>query len=376
MNGTQYTSGVYIGDSSGNVNDTSGSYVWITNPGTYTMSIICQFLSNSNDKKFFMWATLDGSGIPNSSCQYTTGSGAGKQVCSVSLLIENITKKSKFQFLCYTDDANGALVTTSTVGVPTNTAVSLIVNQVTNNALPAGNEWGNYLYYDTSAWLIGSDNILMGSGAGKTTQGTNAVAIGKNAGNYNQGNGSLAIGLNAGATGQLGNTIVIDASNSGITTGGAGRLYVAPIRASDTSQNILNYNTTTKEITYTSKTFVIDHPLDSEQYLVHACLEGPEAGVYYRGKGVIMHGTLSTIIRLPEYVDTLANEFTVHVTCKGHPSVLGVSDVESGRFEVFTDSFKGVEFFWVVYGKRFDIDVEPYKDSVNVHGSGPYRWIK
>ena len=29
-----------------------------------------------------------------------------------------------------------------------------------------------------------------------------------------------------------------------------------------------------------SKSFIIDHPTDPSKYLVHVCLEGPEAGVY------------------------------------------------------------------------------------------------
>jgi hypothetical protein len=35
------------------------------------------------------------------------------------------------------------------------------------------------------------------------------------------------------------------------------------------------------------KTFIIEHPIDTSKYLIHACLEGPEAGVYYRGKATI-----------------------------------------------------------------------------------------
>jgi len=37
-----------------------------------------------------------------------------------------------------------------------------------------------------------------------------------------------------------------------------------------------------------AKSFIIDHPKEPEtKHLVHVCLEGPEAGVYYRGKGEI-----------------------------------------------------------------------------------------
>ena len=36
-----------------------------------------------------------------------------------------------------------------------------------------------------------------------------------------------------------------------------------------------------------NKTFVIQHPTNTNKYLIHACLEGPESGVYYRGKTFI-----------------------------------------------------------------------------------------
>ena len=38
-----------------------------------------------------------------------------------------------------------------------------------------------------------------------------------------------------------------------------------------------------------TKTFVIEHPNNVDKFLVHGCLEGPEAGVYYRGKDKIVN---------------------------------------------------------------------------------------
>ena len=137
------------------------------------------------------------------------------------------------------------------------------------------------------------------------------------------------------------------------------------------------YNSTSAEICYDStKNFIIDHPLDSDKYLVHACLEGPEAGVYYRGKGEIVNG-VSAVIVLPDYVDAFAYNFTVHVTsiynlAKPFPPNYQVSEVENGRFTVYGPNGK---FYWVVYGERQPIQVEPLKSSVDVKGSGPYKWI-
>jgi hypothetical protein len=141
------------------------------------------------------------------------------------------------------------------------------------------------------------------------------------------------------------------------------------------------YDPSTNEIWYsgaatedTSKTFVIDHPQDPSKYLVHACLEGPESGVYYRGKGEITNNESATIV-LPAYVEALATDFTVQITPiysgkKLEP--LYTSEVENNSFTVYGENTK---FFWTVQGKRGDIDVEHLKEDVKVNGSGPYRWI-
>ena len=110
--------------------------------------------------------------------------------------------------------------------------------------------------------------------------------------------------------------------------------------------------------------------------MVHACLEGPESGVYYRGKGLIKSGNHRTQIKLPDYAVAFT-DFTVHITCVGIPVLLGVSDVNYGYFDVCSDkSVKtDTEFNWIVYGKRNDIEVEPLKSKTSVKGDGPYRWI-
>ena len=83
----------------------------------------------------------------------------------------------------------------------------------------------------------------------------------------------------------------------------------------------------------------------------------------------------SVIIKLPDYVDSLATGFTVNLTSIGKPRILGASRVRNGKFEVYCSSGEQCEFYWTVYGKRNEIVVEPKKESVKVNGSGPYRWI-
>jgi hypothetical protein len=143
----------------------------------------------------------------------------------------------------------------------------------------------------------------------------------------------------------------------------------------DTSLNTVIYNSADSSFYYSSsKTFVIDHPMDENKYLVHACLEGPEAGVYYRGKSEIINNEFATIT-LPEYVELLAHDFTIQVSpvyCGRKMEQLYFSEIVNNSFNVYGENCK---FHWLVHGKRHDINVEPLKNQVNLNGDGPYRWI-
>jgi hypothetical protein len=126
----------------------------------------------------------------------------------------------------------------------------------------------------------------------------------------------------------------------------------------------------------TDKTFIIDHPSDENKFLVHACLEGPEAGVYYRGKATIIDNN-SVTIQLPDYVAPLATELTVELTSiysNDNITSTGIyetSEIENNHFTVYG---KNGSFYWTVYGKQNDILIEPEKSSVEVYGQGPYKW--
>jgi hypothetical protein len=123
----------------------------------------------------------------------------------------------------------------------------------------------------------------------------------------------------------------------------------------------------------TNKTFVIDHPMDTNKYLVHACLEGPEAGVYYRGEQEILNGS-EVEIELPYYVDSLATNFTVQVTpiYNGKIRTFNSSRVVNNKFTVYGESGP---FAWLVHGKRGNVNVDPNKNDVIVNGDGPYKYL-
>jgi hypothetical protein len=229
--------------------------------------------------------------------------------------------------------------------------------------------------------VLNQNSVAIGYQAGN--QYYNSVAIGYQAGYSFQGTNAIAIGYQAGHTSQVANSIVLNASG-GPLNGSSSGFYVNPIRDVPLTlgSNILGYDPVTFEVSYYSaKTFVIQHPDEADQYLVHACLEGPEAGVYYRGEGVISNGEKKVSITLPSYVKNLATDLTVHLT-----PVLNDEDIEDetplnirstrvrdNGFTVYAN--KPVAFHWVVFGKRCDVKAEVNKSEAVMRGDGPYRWL-
>lgn len=223
----------------------------------------------------------------------------------------------------------------------------------------------------------GTHSVAIGLSAGQTGQGINSISIGNQSGNKNQGNNCIAIGSFAGQTNQNSNSIILNATGNSLNSSSTG-FFTAPVNQNTSGSNpCLQYNQTTNEITFnTTKTFVIDHPLDLSKYLIHACLEGPEAGVYYRGNGEINNNE-SVLINLPDYVKSLATEFTVQITrifdtLENKDITYQTSKVKDNKFTVYG---KNGEFFWTVYGKRNEIVVEVSKSDVSLKGDGPYKWI-
>ena len=229
---------------------------------------------------------------------------------------------------------------------------------------------------DTGQLAQGPAAIAIGSDAGQVKQGPAGVAIGLGAGMSNQGMSAVAIGYNAGLVSQLPHSIVINATGNELDASTNSGLFIAPVRNDTTTQPALTYNTATSEIVYGTKTFVIPHPVLSNKYLVHACLEGPEAGVYYRGRSLIKPNERQTTIVLPDYVNQMATEFTIQLTpiYNGIPcqEILSATDVSNNSFNVFGPPGP---FYWHVYGLRQTIETEPDMDKVQLQGMGPYRWL-
>jgi len=158
------------------------------------------------------------------------------------------------------------------------------------NTIPAGINFGDYLYWSGSEWKTDSNKVHLGANAGRYNQGqyaialgqaagtnyqsTNAVAIGYDAGNYYQGQNAIAIGGNAGLTVQGANAIAIgqNAGNQnqgqhGIAIGYASGVDYQGQNAISIGQNVGNNTQGTNAISI-----------------------GQNAGMYYQGENSIAIG--------------------------------------------------------------------------------------
>jgi hypothetical protein len=112
-----------------------------------------------------------------------------------------------------------------------------------NRTVSIGSQAGQYRQ--------GTYSVAIGPASGLYEQGISSVAIGDNAGQSSQGANAIAIGYYAGHTNQSANSIILNASSS-ILNGAAAGFYVNPIRSTTSSARPVVYNTTTKELFYTS----------------------------------------------------------------------------------------------------------------------------
>jgi hypothetical protein len=98
------------------------------------------------------------------------------------------------------------------------------------------------------------------------------------------------------------------------------------------------------------KNFVEPHPTDPAKEIRYVCLEGPEAGTYFRGSGRIVGGTAT--IEVPEDFRMVSSEkgLTVQLTALGAPASLWVVSESLDRITVQGSS--DVEFHYTVNGVR------------------------
>jgi len=101
------------------------------------------------------------------------------------------------------------------------------------------------------------------------------------------------------------------------------------------------------------KNFVIDHPTKEGKKLVHTCLEGPENGVYVRGKLVD-----ESVIELPEYWTKLVDEssISISITPIGNSQDIFVSNIENNKIFLQEKESLPISCFYHIFGTRNDVE--------------------
>ena len=126
----------------------------------------------------------------------------------------------------------------------------------------------------------------------------------------------------------------------------------------DGSINITGTITSASQVTASGTTltsrkpFDIPHPTKKGHRLRHVCLEGPESGVYYRGRL-----TGKSVIELPEYWRGLVDAETITVTLTQIKTSqdLIVDGIEWGtRVKIRSGNGTDIDCFYLVHAERKD----------------------
>ena len=114
--------------------------------------------------------------------------------------------------------------------------------------------------------------------------------------------------------------------------------------------------TVTGLLTATTKSFTIDHPTKPGKKLRYGSLEGPENGVYTRGK------SNNNKIQLPEYWTKLVDEdsITVQLTSIGKPQQLYVERIENNIVYVQSEenrkNINDLNYYYFIQAERIDVE--------------------
>ena len=147
------------------------------------------------------------------------------------------------------------------------------------------------------------------------------------------------------STGIFNSPVTIDAPLS-VT----GLLFCGNINAASITANFGAFSSVAAPF----KQFDIPHPNKPGMRLKHACIEGPEIAVYYRGK---LYN--ETKIILPDYWDNLIDIETITVNLTPHKMYqeLYVKSIEWGKYINIANNLSGpIECSYTVYAERKDVD--------------------
>jgi hypothetical protein len=265
--------------------------------------------------------------------------------------------------------------------IPPLRLIGLSVNESAPKFLVVDNDGFVKFREDVTTGVTVTNNIVTttNSSGGTTTFTVNAITGGTFAGDTITVQGSGTISNISGirtlynTDGSLtGNRVVTVGSNS-ITFSGASANMVRVIYTGATlSDKVLEsgtgggsnfYVTANGDLSATSKSFLIPNKLKPGYMLRHGSLEGPEHGVYVRGK---LHNTNK--IELPDYWEWLVDEstITVQLTPIGTFQKYLVESISTSEIEISNlENSENINCFYIIHGERKDIDKMIVDEKIN-----------
>ena len=141
----------------------------------------------------------------------------------------------------------------------------------------------------------------------------------------------------------------------GSLTNSGGQLVIKSGSTPTTAITFANDDITVSgDFAATTKSFLIQHPTKEGMKLRYGSLEGPENGVYVRGR------VKENVIELPEYWTKLVDSetITVNLTPVGSHQNLFVESILNNKVYIKNSNVlnKNIDCFFVVYGERCDVD--------------------
>lgn len=224
-------------------------------------------------------------------------------------------------------------------------------------------ENGKIWRYDGTAWRTQNVAAISAGGTGLTSIIAGNALLTSNSGASALVYRTLIAGSGISFTFSA-NDITFSSTPVGSITGSGTSAFIPLFNAGGTelSDSVMQQFGTTiivgGSIKAQTKSFKISHPLYPEKmYLEHGSLEGPEHGIYQRGRA---SGYGNVVVKLPDYFQALSeNEITVHITSRVDDS-LYVAKSNSCEFKVQRVRRnllrkQYIEFDYFVVGERTDI---------------------
>ena len=138
-----------------------------------------------------------------------------------------------------------------------------------------------------------------------------------------------------------------------------------------TASNFVGDISTTSGTPPGCKVFDLPHPNIEGYRLRHACVEGPEAAIYVRGKV-----SIDGVIELPDYWQNFVDKesITVTLTPIGAFQELFVDRIEYGKRVYIRNQAGGkIDAYYQVHAERIDVDKLEVETKKEDEGDAQYR---